>query len=108
MLTYAPPGGSGGLAAIGDGYAIGSSFCTTDNEPCGAQAVSLDSRAVGDLPGYPTAIDEDGGLVLLQFPPSTVETRGFSLYDIARRQARPVFAIDGSVEPTTGGRSTHP
>lgn len=79
--------------------AIGSSFCTTDDEPCGARAVSLDSRAVGDLPGYPTAIDEDGGLVLLQFPPSTVETRGFSLYDIARRQTRPVFATDGSVNP---------
>lgn len=99
MLTYEPPEGSGELAGIGDGYALGISTCTTEAAPCGVSARSLDDRLLVELPGFPPTADEDGGLVLLGFPPPTVESGFFTVYDVSSGESRLAFATDGTVRP---------
>lgn len=99
MLTYEPPDGAGELAGIGDGYVLGISTCTTEAEPCGVSARSLNDRSLVELPGFPPGVDADGGMVLLGFPPPTVESAFFTIYDVSSGESRIAFATDGDVRP---------
>lgn len=99
MLTYEPPDGAGELAGIGDGYVLGISTCTTEAEPCGVSARSLNDRSLVELPGFPPGVDGDGGMVLLGFPPPTVESGFFTVYDVSSGESRMAFATDGNVRP---------
>ncbi len=99
VQAHEPPGQSGDLVAIGDGVALGGSTCIGDGSRCVTTGIELASGAQREYPGEPPAVNEDGRLVLLQFPSSAIETHAFSVVDLDGSDARVVFATDGTVRP---------
>ena len=93
---YTPPEQSGDLTAIGDGVMLGIDYCLPDTR-CVTEGIHLGGGGPQIFPGRSPAIDADGHLVLLQFPPPTVSARGFFVTHLDGSGTHLVLATDGSV-----------
>ena len=99
VRTHDAPGQSGDLVAIGDGVALGGSFCIGDGSRCVTSGVELHSGTQREYPGEPAVLDEEGRLALLQFPSSAMETNRFSAVRLDGVGAQVIFTTDGTVRP---------
>lgn len=96
ISPYTPPDGSGELTAVGDGVMLGIDYCLPGGR-CVTSGMRLATGEAQLFAGTPPAIDADGRLVLLGFPPPTVAARGFFATQLDGSGTRLVFATDGSV-----------
>jgi len=99
IARYNNPGGQSDLVAIGDSYVLGGWHCLPDENRCVTDGFGLARGMPEEMRGWPPALDAGGHLVMLQFPPPTVEARGFFITDLDGSNTRLVFASDFGVRP---------
>ena len=98
IASNEPPGQSGDLTAIGDGVILGIDYCITATR-CVTDGIDVPGTEVRQFPGWPPALDQDGHLLLLQFPGPTRVTRSFVSTLLDGSGTRLVFVTDGYVRP---------
>ena len=95
---YDNPGQLGELVAIGGATLLGGWECLPV-DGCVTDGLSLARGMPVQLPGHPPALDDQGALVLLRFPPPTEEASEFSVTSLDGAATRLVFVGDGGVRP---------